>query len=106
HDLRTRLTAVTVASANLDSPALSASERQIQIDVIRSEVGRLNRLFENIVDMAQIEAHGISPVPEWVQPGEIVHNVCHALGHQLMRHPLSVDADERAVVRVDPRLVS
>ena len=106
HDLRTRLTAVTVAAANLDSSGLCENERQAQIDVIRTEVGRLNRLFENIVDLAKIEARGISPEPEWVQPGEIVQNVRHALGRQLADHPIAADADERAVVRVDPRLVS
>ena len=106
HDLRTPLTAVTVASNNLDAASLSEPERRDQVDIIRTEVARLNRLFENIVDMARIDTHAITAEPQWVQPAEIIETARHHVGRQLATHPVALDVDEALAVRVDPRLTS
>jgi len=106
HDLRTPLTAVTVAAKNLDAATLSPLERRDQVDLIQTEVTRLNHLFENFVEMARIETQAITPERQWVQPAEIVETAQHRLGHQLAGRPVTIDADERAVVNVDPRLTS
>jgi two-component system sensor histidine kinase KdpD len=106
HDLRTPLTAVTVASNNLDAAGLSESQRRDQVDVIRTEVARLNRLFENIVDMARIDTHAIIAEPQWVQPAEIVDTARQHVGRQLAAHPVLLDVDERTAVKIDPRLTS
>ena len=106
HDLRTPLTAVTIASNNLDATALDESQRRDQVDVIRTEVSRLNRLFENIVEMARIETRAIAAEPQWVQPAEIIDTARHQVGRELTSHPVSVDVDERTAVKTDPRLAS
>jgi len=58
--LKTPLTAIAVAAGNLRAAGASDELRIDQIDVIQIEVTRLNRLFENIVDMARIETGAIN----------------------------------------------
>jgi len=106
HELRTPLTVVTVAAKNLDAATLSPSERGDQVDLIQTELKRLNRLFENFVEMARVETRAVTPEKQWVQPAEIVETAQHQLAHQLAGRAVTIDADERAVVNVDPRLTS
>ena len=61
HDLRTPLTAIRVAVANLDEPALGADERRSQRQLALHEIDRLNRVFQDILDMARIDAAAITP---------------------------------------------
>ena len=60
HDLRTPLTAIRVAAGNLQAAWPSEQERREQSDVILSEVERLTRLFENILEMARIDAGAVT----------------------------------------------
>src|SRR6185503_17220585 len=56
HDLRTPLTAIRVAASNLKAPVLASEDRLEQSDLILSEVERLTRLFQNLLEMARIDA--------------------------------------------------
>ena len=58
HDLRTPLAAIRVAASNIKSPELAPEERLDQSDLILAEVERLTRLFENVHEMARIDAGG------------------------------------------------
>ena len=60
HDLRTPLTAIRVAASNLKTSALSTDDRLEQSDLILAEVERLTRLFQNILEMARIDAGAIA----------------------------------------------
>jgi two-component system sensor histidine kinase KdpD len=107
HDLRTPLTALRVAVDNLSASAMSAEERQAQADLMRAEIARLTRLFENIVDIARIEARAISAQPQWVHPAEIVESALQQLGDSIDRRRMSIGiAPEEVLVRVDPRLTA
>jgi two-component system sensor histidine kinase KdpD len=107
HGLRTPLTAVTVAANNLKARWLGADERAEQIDVVLTELARLNRLFQNITEMARIDTKAVAPEREWVQPSEIVEAaVCHVAA-ALQGHELRYDVGpERTFVLLDPRLTS
>ena len=59
HDLRTPLTAIRVAASNIKASLLSAEEQAEQTDLILAEVERLTRLFQNILEMARIDAGAI-----------------------------------------------
>ncbi len=72
HDLRTPLTAIRVAASNLQASWLADSDRREQTDLILSEVGRLNHLFGNILEMARIDAGAVNAEAQWVHPSEIV----------------------------------
>lgn len=106
HDLKTPLTAITVAADNLRAAAAADDQRREQVDVIASEVARLNRLFQNIVEMARIETGAVTPAPEWVDAADIVDATVQRVKPALADHPLDLRIDARTAVHVDPRLTS
>jgi two-component system sensor histidine kinase KdpD len=106
HDLKTPLTAITVAAGNLRGLGVGDGLRRDQLDVIETEVTRLNRLFENIVDMARIETGAVDTRREWVHPSEIVEAAVQEVQHALAGHPLELDTEGMDAVQVDPRLTA
>src|SRR4029079_18107055 len=107
HSLKTPLTAVTVAANNLNLESLTTAERHEQAAIVRSELDRLNRLFQDIVDMARIETRAVAAEREWVQPAEIVEAAARLAEQACDAGRLDVDVSaECALVRVDPRLTS
>jgi two-component system sensor histidine kinase KdpD len=72
HDLRTPLTAIRVAASNLQASWPDERERREQSDLILMEVDRLTRLFQNILEMARIDAGAVTEEARWVAPAEIV----------------------------------
>lgn len=107
HDLKTPLTAVTLAANNLDASWLSDEQRREQVEIVRSELQRLNRLFQDIVDMARIETNAIDPELEWVEVAEVVEAAARQAEPALAGHPLEIDlGTEQTLVRLDPRLTS
>jgi two-component system sensor histidine kinase KdpD len=106
HDLKTPLTAIRVATGNLRAAGTNDELRRDQLDVIETEVTRLNRLFQNIVDMARIETGAINAEREWVHPADIVDAAIQQVHHALESHPLELDVNTPGSVQVDPRLTS
>ena len=107
HDLKTPLTAVAVAANNLDASWLTDEQRRSQVDIVRSELRRLTRLFQDIVDMARIETDAIAAELEWVQPAEIVEAAVRQAEPALDGHRVEMNAPEQDVlVKLDPRLTS
>jgi two-component system sensor histidine kinase KdpD len=107
HDLKTPLTAVTVAANNLDASWLTDEQRHEQAEIVRTELRRLNRLFQDIVDMAKIETNAVAAEPEWVEPAEIVAAAAQQVEPALAAHVVRIDGTtEKALVRLDPRLTS
>src|SRR6266568_7267617 len=66
HDLRSPLTAIRTSSEGLDNPAfeLSTEERNGLFETIRIEVGRLERLVDNLLDLSRLEAGPATRRPE------------------------------------------
>lgn len=106
HDLRTPLTAVRVAVANIRSRDIPDDERIGQADIALSEIDRLNRLFQDIMDMARIDADAIRAERQWVAPADVVDAAIAQLGPVLQARELRIDADGAPAVHVDPRLTS
>src|SRR3954469_18672443 len=107
HALKTPLTAVTVAANNLNAGSLTVEERNEQAAIVRTELDRLNRLFEDIVDMARIETRAVAADREWVQPSEIIEAAARQVEPACGGHHLEIDVGaDRALVHVDPRLTS
>jgi two-component system sensor histidine kinase KdpD len=105
--LKTPLTALTVAANNLNASWLTNEQRLEQADVVRTELARLNRLFQNLIDMARIESHAVTAEREWVAPVDIVEAAAQQIEAALVRHRVDVDGgDESLLVSLDPRLTS
>jgi two-component system sensor histidine kinase KdpD len=106
HDLRTPLTAIRVAASNLTASWLSDGDRAEQSDLILTEVERLTRLFQNILEMARIDAGAVTTEARWAHPSEIIAAARNQVGHTLRRHTLDVRVDPDVPVRLDPRLTA
>ncbi len=105
HDLRTPLTAARVAVENLRGE-LTADERKAQTDLAAAELGRLSRLFQDILDMARVDASAILIERQWVTPAEVIDAAMAHVRHTLTGRTVNVDADGEMVVEIDPRLAS
>lgn len=106
HDLRTPLTAIRVAASNIRSPSLTDDDRADQSDLILAEAERLTRLFQNILDMARIDAGAIETAARWTHPSEIVAAARELTRHALEQHHVTVEAEVDVPVRLDPRLAA
>lgn len=106
HNLKTPLTAVTVAANNLNASWLTPAQRRDQVEIVQTELARLNRMFQDIVDMARIETHAVAAAPEWVQPEEVVEAAARQVEHAICRHKLETAKATDWLVRLDPRLTS
>ena len=107
HDLKTPLTGLTVAAGNLGTPGLSDEERHEQMQIVQTELDRLKHLFDNIVDMASVEAKSMSADLEWVQPADIVEAArCHAESTLASHRIVTTEETDQRLVRLDPRLTS
>ena len=106
HDLRTPLTAIRVAVENLQQETLPPDTRREQARAALAELDRLTRLFQDILDMARIDAHGIVADRQWVTPADIVDAATAHVRHALEGRTVRVDAESDAQVQVDPRLTS
>jgi two-component system sensor histidine kinase KdpD len=105
HDLKTPLTAIRVAVENLRGD-LPSEERRAQAGAAISELERLNRLFQDILDMARIDAAAIHVERQWVTPSDVVDAAAAQVRHALDGHGLRIDADAETAVEVDPRVAS
>jgi two-component system sensor histidine kinase KdpD len=105
HDLRTPLTAIQAAVENLRGD-LPPDERREQARAASVELHRLTRLFQDILDMARIDAAAIRVDKQWVTAADVVDAASAHVRHALEGHALRVEADEDREVEVDPRLVS
>ena len=106
HDLKTPLTAIAVAADNLRAGVPRDGLLAEQADVIRSEVARLTRLFQNIVDMARIETGAVTTAPEWVDAADVIDAAVRQAETAIANHPLEVCLDVPGPIRIDPSLTS
>jgi len=106
HDLRTPLTAIRVAAGNLNAPTLPVEERAEQSDLILSEVERLTRLFNNVLEMARIDAGALAKESRWTHPSEIVAAARDQVAHTLNEHRVSVSTEPDVPVQLDGRLTA
>ena len=106
HDLRTPLTAIRTAVSNLDSADLDEGERRDQARVAADQIHRLTRLFDEILDMARIEAGSVQAQRTWTTPAAIVEA---AVGHSaaaIAGRRVRIEASDDDAVEIDPRLAS
>ncbi len=105
HDLRTPLTAIRVAVENLRGD-LPAEERRSQAGAAIAELDRLTRLFQDILDMARIDAAAIRIDRQWVAAADVVDAAMAHVRHALEGRIVRVDADADQEAEIDPRLAS
>jgi len=105
HDLKTPLTAVRVAVENLRGD-LPEAERRHQASLASAELERLTRLFQDILDMARVDAATIVIERERVTPSEVIDAAMAQVRHAMDGRAVTIDADSDMTVEIDPRLAS
>ncbi len=106
HDLKTPLTAIRVAAANIKSAELGDAARVEQTDLILAETERLTRVFQNILAMAGIDAGAVAAESRWTYPSEIIAAARDQVEQTLRQHEVRVSAEPDVAVRLDPRLTA
>jgi two-component system sensor histidine kinase KdpD len=106
HDLRTPLTAIRTAVSNLDSDGLAEDQRRDQARVAAGQVDRLTRLFDEILDMARIDAGTVQAQRAWTTPAEVVEAAVSHASADIAGRDVRVEASEDVAVEIDPRLAS
>ncbi|MFN7981102.1 MAG: DUF4118 domain-containing protein [Vicinamibacterales bacterium] len=106
HDLRTPLTAIRLAASNIKDASLSASQRDEQADLVMSEAARLGRLFQNILEMARLDAGAITTQRRRTHPSEIIEGAREQAADALRDHNVITSYDGDIPVSVDPRLMA
>src|SRR6185295_8407690 len=64
----------------------------------------LSRLFQNILEMARIDAGAVNSDARWVAPSEIVDAARQRVDHTLKGRTLQLSVESERLVRLDPRL--
>jgi two-component system sensor histidine kinase KdpD len=105
HSLRTPLTAIRVAVEHLGGD-LPLEQRHAQAAAALAELDRLTRLFEDILDMARIDAAALRVEREWVSAADVVDAAVAHVSHSLEGHVLRVEAGHDEDVQIDPRLTA
>lgn len=100
HDLRTPLTSILAATAELRQ----TKARAALVDTVEAEAGKLGRYVANLLDMARIEAGSIRLHEE---PVDLVDAVAAAARDlKPVAHQLDIDlAPDLPLVRADPHLL-
>jgi two-component system sensor histidine kinase KdpD len=102
HDLRSPLTAIRVAAESLASPsvALSEDDKARQLETVREESARLDRLVANLLDLSRLEAGTTVSQHELVAVDELVSQALTELGQE---ERISVELPpDPPLVEVDP----
>jgi len=107
HDLRTPLTVMAAAISNLGTEGLASEQRRRQMDIAVAGLERLTRLFENILELARLDAGGTAPALRWVQLSEVLQAARQEVELALRGHHVNVaDGTADRLVYVDPRLLA
>jgi two-component system sensor histidine kinase KdpD len=100
HDLRSPLTAIRVAAESLASPSvvLSEEDKARQLETVRDESARLDRLVANLLDLSRLEAGTTVSERELVAIDELLSQALAELGEARVRVDLP---DIAPLVEVD-----
>ena len=98
--------AIRVAAGNLKATWLPEDGRAEQSDLILAEVERLMRLFNNVLEMARIDAGAVAAEERWSYPSEIVSAARDQVEQSLKQHRVSLEIEQDTAVRLDARLAA
>jgi two-component system sensor histidine kinase KdpD len=88
------------------SSDLSPGDRAEQAALIHAEVQHLTRLFNNVLEMARLDAGAVAAATRAVHPSEIIAAARDQVAQTLRHHPVDVDIDDDRPVHLDPRLTA
>jgi len=105
HDLRTPLTALIGLAESL---RMNSDNEHLEraISEINEEVERMNRLVDNLLDMARLQSGSVKLKAEWQSIEEIVGGALYSLRYSLSNHDISTDVPvSLPLLRCDAALI-
>ncbi len=108
HELRTPLTALLGSAAGLrDEAALQDPvRRQGLLDELSDAGERLNRVIDNLLDMARLSSGVLAPKRDWQDPAELLRQAVDSLQAPLRAHRVRVvPVAGLPLIHVDQRLI-
>ena len=78
HDLRNPLNTVTMAASLLLEMELPEAQERKQLEIIKRAAERMNRLIQDLLDVARIEAGRFAVDRQSLQPGVLVNELCES----------------------------
>jgi len=110
HNVRTPLTAMKAAVTTVlddTSEQLDEQGRREMLDVVNVEIDRLNRLLENLIELAKIEAGAMEPRRAWSTMDEILSIALTRTSEVTGDHILKIEMEnDLPPVRVDEKAVA
>jgi two-component system sensor histidine kinase KdpD len=93
HELRTPIAAIMSASEALleQKPTHPVEVQRSLLSEIHTGAERLNRLIENLLDMARLESGRITPTLDWCDINDLVNTAVRRLGDELSNHVVTID---------------
>jgi len=105
HDLRTPLTALIGLAEGLRMESGRENLQRAVVE-INEEVERLNRLVDNLLDMARLQSGSVKLKQEWQSIEEIVGGALYSLRYSLNNHDISTDVPiSLPLLRCDAALI-
>lgn len=105
HDLRTPLTALIGLAEGLRTDHGREKLERAVVE-INEEVERLNRLVDNLLDMARLQSGSVKLKQEWQSIEEIVGGALYSLRYSLNNHDISTDVPvSLPLLRCDAALI-
>lgn len=107
HELKTPLTSIKAATTSLlASPDQPRESRMELLKIADEEVGRLEELIEDAVEMARLDTEQIDVQLERLQVGDVVREVAAAMQTEIEERPCEITIDGQAeTIAFDHRLV-
>ena len=95
HDLRTPLGSIETAATSILNPTLklSSEDQRDFLGAIVGEVGRINRLVSNLLDMSRIEAGRLSPQKAPHRIEDVIANVLERLQPRFNSHTVDTNIE-------------
>jgi two-component system sensor histidine kinase KdpD len=104
HDLRTPLATIAGSASSLLENCREQDRELLQS--ISDEARRLNRLFENLLDMARLDSGSVSVNQQWQVLEEIVGIALAAVKRELSQHRVRIDISrDFPLLKVDGFLI-
>jgi len=109
HELRTPIATIVGATDNLlsqNTPQLTEKNKHKLISEISIAAFRLNRLFDNLLNMQRLESGFLKPKFDWCDLNELIANVLNHLKPDLESHNVKIEMDKDfPLVKLDAGLI-
>jgi two-component system sensor histidine kinase KdpD len=105
HEVRTPLAAITSVASGLRVAGTLSPAQQTRLGELHEAASRLNRLFQNLLDVSRLEAGHVRPSLDWHDLRDIINAALRNLGRALEEHKMHLDLPSKLPpVKVDAAL--